>query len=98
MRSVGWVYDASKKIKGRKRHVFVDTDGRGLVLFAHHAGVQDRDGAGLSAGAAPFLSSRRSSRTPATKARASRIPSYHGWIGGAGRAAKTVLAVARRNG
>jgi len=39
-------YDAGKKIKGRKRHALVDTDGRGLVLEAHQAGVQDRDGAG----------------------------------------------------
>jgi transposase len=39
-------YDAGKKIMSRKRHALVDTDGRGLVLFAHPAGVQDRDGAG----------------------------------------------------
>jgi putative transposase len=38
-------YDAGKKIKGRKRHAMVDTDGRGLVLQAHPADVQDRDGA-----------------------------------------------------
>jgi putative transposase len=37
-------YDAGKKIKGRKRHAMVDTDGRGLVLDAHPASVQDRDG------------------------------------------------------
>ena len=37
-------YDASKKIKGRKRHAMVDTDGRGLVLHAYPASVQDRDG------------------------------------------------------
>ena len=40
----GW--DGGKKIKGRKRHAIVDTDGRGLELQAHSAGVQDRDGAG----------------------------------------------------
>ena len=39
-------YDAGKKIKGRKRHALVDTDGRALVLFAHPASIQDRDGAG----------------------------------------------------
>ncbi len=38
-------YDGAKKIKGRKRHAMVDTDGRGLVLQAHPADVQDRDGA-----------------------------------------------------
>ena len=38
-------YDAGKKIKGRKRHVMVDTDGRGLVMQVHAADIQDRDGA-----------------------------------------------------
>jgi len=38
-------YDAGKKIKGRKRHGLVDTDGRGLELQVHPACVQDRDGA-----------------------------------------------------
>jgi len=39
-------YDAGKKIKGRKRHALVDTDGRALKLQAHAADIQDRDGAG----------------------------------------------------
>jgi putative transposase len=48
-------YDAGKKVNGRKRHALVDTDGRGLVIEAHPASVQDRDGGG------PLLSlSRRS--------------------------------------
>lgn len=38
-------YDGAKKIKGRKRHAMVDTDGRALVIYAHPADVQDRDGA-----------------------------------------------------
>ena len=38
-------YDAAKKIKGRKRHAMVDTDGRALIIQAHPADVQDRDGA-----------------------------------------------------
>ena len=38
-------YDGAKKIKGRKRHAMVDTDGRALVIHAHPADVQDRDGA-----------------------------------------------------
>ena len=38
-------YDAGKKVKGRKRHALVDTDGRALVLQIHPADVQDRDGA-----------------------------------------------------
>ena len=39
-------YDAGKKVKGRKRHALVDTDGRALLLVAHPADIQDRDGAG----------------------------------------------------
>ena len=38
-------YDAGKKIKGRKRHAMVDTDGRALLVQAHPADIQDRDGA-----------------------------------------------------
>ena len=37
--------DAGKKIKGRKRHALVDTDGGGLEVQVHPASVQDRDGA-----------------------------------------------------
>lgn len=48
-------YDAGKKVKGRKRHALVDTDGLGLVLEAHSANIQDRDG-----GAALLRASRRS--------------------------------------
>lgn len=39
-------YDAGKKVKGHKRHALVDMVGRALVLFAHPANIQDRDGAG----------------------------------------------------
>ena len=38
-------YDAGKKIKGRKRNVLVDTDGRALIMSVLRASVQDRDGA-----------------------------------------------------
>ena len=52
-------YDAGKKIKGRKRHAMVDTDGRALVLQAHPADIQDRDGAvpllKASRGSFPFV-------------------------------------------
>jgi hypothetical protein len=37
-------YDAGKKIKGRKRHIFVDTLGMLLKAEVHSAGIQDRDG------------------------------------------------------
>jgi transposase len=48
-------YDAGKKIKGRKRHALVDTDGRGLILEPHPASLQDRDGGG------PLLRASRAS-------------------------------------
>src|ERR687898_897629 len=38
-------YDAAKKVKGRKRQVMVDTDGRALILEPQPANLQDRDGA-----------------------------------------------------
>jgi transposase len=52
-------YDAGKKVKGRKRHALVDTDGRGLVIEPHSASVQDRDGGdpllSLSRRSFPFI-------------------------------------------
>jgi transposase len=52
-------YEAGKKVKGRKRHAMVDTDGRALVLQVSPASVQDRDGAvpllQASRGAFPFV-------------------------------------------
>lgn len=41
-------YDAGKKIKGRKRHVIVDTLGLMIVIVITAASVQDRDGAKLA--------------------------------------------------
>lgn len=38
-------YDAAKKVKGRKRHILVDTIGLLLMVVVHAANVQDRDGA-----------------------------------------------------
>lgn len=37
-------YDAGKKMKGRKRHLLVDTMGLLLTVIVHSAGIQDRDG------------------------------------------------------
>src|ERR1700723_1112396 len=37
-------YDAGKKIKGKKRHILVDTQGLLLQAIVHTAGMQDRDG------------------------------------------------------
>lgn len=41
----GGGYDAAKKVKGRKRHVVVDTDGRLLMVNLTSADVQDAAGA-----------------------------------------------------
>jgi len=38
-------YDTGKKIKGRKRHIAVDTQGNLLTAVVHSAGIQDRVGA-----------------------------------------------------
>jgi hypothetical protein len=35
-------YDAGKKIKGRKRHIAVDTQGNLPAAIVHSAGIQDR--------------------------------------------------------
>lgn len=40
-------YDAGKRIKGRKRHILVDTLGLIILLVVHSADIQDRDGAKL---------------------------------------------------
>jgi transposase len=37
-------YDGAKKIKGRKRHLLVDTQGLVLTVKVHPADVMDRDG------------------------------------------------------
>ena len=44
-------YDAGKKVKGRKRHILVDTMGHLLKVVVHPADIQDRDGAKLLLGA-----------------------------------------------
>ena len=40
-------FDAGKKIKGRKRHILVDTLGLLIAVVIHSADIQDRDGAKL---------------------------------------------------
>lgn len=40
-------YDADKKVKGRKRHIVVDTLGHLLEVVVHAANIQDRDDAKL---------------------------------------------------
>src|SRR5258707_1126330 len=52
-------YDAGKKIKGKKRHILVDTQGLLMHAIVHGADIQDRDGGALLMatlfGAFPFL-------------------------------------------
>ena len=52
-------FDAGMKIKGKKRHVLVDTQGLLMQAIIHAADVQDRDGGVLLTGAlfglCPFL-------------------------------------------
>jgi transposase len=51
-------YDAGKKIRGKKRHILVDTQGLLLHAIVHPAYLQDRDGGVLLAtlfGMFPFL-------------------------------------------
>ena len=52
-------YDGGKKIKGKKRHVLVDTQGLLMQAVVHAADIQDRDGGvllmGFLFGLYPFL-------------------------------------------
>jgi putative transposase len=52
-------YDAGKKVKGRKRHILVDTVGHLLKVIIHSASLQDRDGARLLLEALPAMVRRR---------------------------------------
>src|SRR5919107_2679457 len=47
----GGGYDAAKKVKGRKRHIAVDTDGRLLMVNLTSADIQDAAGAEAIIGA-----------------------------------------------
>jgi putative transposase len=40
-------YDAAKKVKGRKRHILVDTIGLLLIVVVYTANIHNRDGAKL---------------------------------------------------
>jgi transposase len=40
-------YDSGKRVKGRKIHALVDTEGLPLRVVVHSAGMQDRDGTAL---------------------------------------------------
>ena len=55
-------YDPGKKIKGRKRHILVDTQGHLWKVVVHTADIQDRDGAKLLLNALPPMLARRLKR------------------------------------
>lgn len=38
-------YDAGKHVKGRKRHILVDTLGLLMIVAVHSAGISDKEGA-----------------------------------------------------
>jgi len=40
-------YHAGNKVKGRKIHALVDSEGLSMPVVVHSAAIQDRDGAGL---------------------------------------------------
>ena len=67
-------YDAGKKIKGRKRHALVDTDGRGSRRIRRVSRTAMVAGRCCAPHAARFRSSRRSLPTAATPARRSPRP------------------------
>jgi Transposase DDE domain len=66
-------YDGGKKIKGRKRHLLVDTQGLVLEVLLHSAKVMDLKTASSSCWILPppiaFLASRTCGWTRATKAK-----------------------------
>jgi putative transposase len=84
-------FDSGKKVKGRKRHVLVDTLGLVLCVVVHSAQLQDRDGARL-------LFARSLTRFPRLKlvwADAGYAgPKLGGWLAQCGR---WVLEIVRRS-
>lgn len=62
-------YDSGKKIRGRKRHLLVDTEGLVLKAKVHSAKLPDEDGIKLLLEAArgrPFRASRTCGSMPVT--------------------------------
>jgi Transposase DDE domain len=67
-------YDAGKKIKGKKRHILVDTLGLLLHAMIHPGDVQDRDGGILLRRCSGRIPSWKSSlQTAATKEQSSAV-------------------------
>jgi len=71
-------YDAGKRIKGRERHIFTDTNGLLVGGVVHEANIHDRDGAPLVLTpirkSYPFLRHVFANPAPAEAGRASQGP------------------------
>ncbi len=67
-------YDGGKKINGRKRHVFVDTQGFVLRAAVHEANIADRDGIKL------LLSDEETAYRPSIRQQFPRLT--HLWLDG----------------
>ena len=73
-------YDAGKKIKGKKRHILVDTQGLLIHAIVHVVDIQDRDGGASSwRSSACIRSCWNSTPMAAIKARCSATPSRKYW-------------------
>ena len=68
-------YDAGKKVKGRKRHLLVDTLGLVIAIVVHAGNIQDRDGAKL------VLRRARLQLNATTHARLEKIWADNGYAG-----------------
>jgi hypothetical protein len=54
-------YDAGKRVKGRKIHTLVDSEGLPMRVVVHSAAIQDRDGSGLGWSSTKYVSASRGS-------------------------------------
>lgn len=73
-------FDGGKKIKGRKRHILVDSLGLLLVLVVHAANIQDYDGARQVLQQAPAKSSRLE-KVNGVEPYSEAIPGFHHFVG-----------------
>jgi hypothetical protein len=75
-------YDARKKIKGKRRHVLVDTQGLLMHALVHAGDVQDRDGRATRDGE-PFrrlcVSASSALRRQVTRGRSFKRPRRRSW-------------------
>jgi putative transposase len=75
-------YDGGKKVKGRKRHLLVDTQGLVLEAKVHSANIQDREGIKILLGPARKCPPRRLSHLWMDAGYTGQDKGA-GWVGGA---------------